>query len=787
MKSEIRNPKSESSSKPEIRKRARFFGHSVFGFRASFGFRPSDFGFLQLLVAGCLLFSFAIRADEIADISVSPHAIYTGNTFHGYAEMRVTLENDSPKPHTVTLVYPNNGYGNSGNCIGRMSRTVTLAPAATEVVSLLQPPLPARGDGSIRVEVDGRKEGEVRAPNANNHCAFYSRGTLTATVFISRSLDYDAVAHLFQATSGAFTAAKATGPPDGGGLGGGYNPNCWMPDTRSYGRTNWLELDYTPPQVITKITVFSKQPLPGAGTIELIGVSGTNLLAISMASRHMTASGRATSWGYGAETEFTCATSSEPVKTLRLTFGKTPPYNIAIDAVEITGPSGGQWASDARASSDNSASASSYAPGSVTADTVQSLRAESPVSEWSENWLAYSPFDAIVINAADFNAMPPAVLSAIGNYVQAGGNVVLLGKSELPESWHPAQTKKMHDGSEFEIGFGSVFVFGSENPAALNTAAVHRLRETVRDTVHYFQNLPDNGQAANAAMPVVENLKIPTRGIVVIMLAFIIVIGPVNMIYLSRIKRRTWMLWTIPAISFATTLMVFAYSLLREGITPDTRIAGLTVLDQASHQAATIGGEAFYCPLTPSGGLRFDFATEATPLVSSDYGPGSPREVDWTQSQHFEHGWISARVPVHFHLRKAETRRERIQVLNESGKLELVNSLGAPIKSLWFADADMNVYQASNVAAGDKGGLILSTQLPSSEKSGVNGLLRDVGFAAPPDLLGGNAGKYLRPNTYIAVLDGNPFIENALGSAASAKRTKSSAVVFGILAPDEKD
>ncbi|HEX4349818.1 MAG TPA: hypothetical protein VH251_05505, partial [Verrucomicrobiae bacterium] len=66
-----------------------------------------------------LHFAFFIsfcRADEIADISVSPHAIYTGNTFHGYAEMLVTLENDSPKPRTITLVYPNNGYGNSGNC-----------------------------------------------------------------------------------------------------------------------------------------------------------------------------------------------------------------------------------------------------------------------------------------------------------------------------------------------------------------------------------------------------------------------------------------------------------------------------------------------------------------------------------------------------------------------------------------------------------------------------------------------------------------------------------------------
>ena len=79
------------------------------------------------------------------------------------------------------------------------------------------------------------------------------------------------------------------------------------------------------------------------------------------------------------------------------------------------------------------------------------------------------------------------------------------------------------------------------------------------------------------------------------------------------------MLWTIPAISFVTTLIVFAYSLLREGITPDTRIAGLTFLDQPNHHAATVGVTAFYCPLTPSGGLKFDYETEATPLIQSGY------------------------------------------------------------------------------------------------------------------------------------------------------------------------
>ena len=291
-----------------------------------------------------------------------------------------------------------------------------------------------------------------------------------------------------------------------------------------------------------------------------------------------------------------------------------------------------------------------------------------------------------------------------------------------------SQKKTLRGGAEYDRGFGRCLAFSSENPAALDPKSIQTLRDTVREAARYWQGLPGNSGAANAALPVVENLKIPTRGIVIIMLVFIIVIGPVNMIYLNRIKRRTWMLWTIPAISFGSTLLVFAYSLLREGVTPDTRITGLTVLDQPSHRAATIGGMAFYCPLTPSGGLNFDYGTEATPLVQTGYGSGNSREVDWTQAQHFQRGWVAARVPAHFHLRKSETRRERIQVVNENGKLQVVNGLGAEIKSLWIADADMNFYQADNVAAGQKAGLIAAKPPLATEKSGANGLLRDLSF-----------------------------------------------------------
>ena len=728
------------------------------------------------MVAALFLAASLQGAEQFGDVLVAPQAMYTGNTFHGYAEIRVALENHSPgRAHEVTLILPNRAW-NNGNSIDRLSRTVTLAPGARVTVSLLQPPLPANGDGSIRVEVDHHNEGMVRAPNANDHMAGYSRAS-QPVVFISRNLDSEAVERVLDANRGGFTAAMATGAPDAGS-GGGYQTRAWMPDTRNYGSTNWLELDYATPLAADKITIYQTGSFAATGEIRLTGVSGTNLARLPLSAGRIAPGG-------GRTVEFTLPATAEPVKTLRLNFGTTPPYNIAIDAVQISGPSGSAaWAAEAHASSDNSAQSASYGPRAGPTDAPESLRAELPVSELSENWLAYTPFDAVVLCAADFNSMPSGVLAALGNYLQSGGNIFISGRDDLPETWRGSQKTSLDDGFAYHAGLGICVVSPAKNFSNLSPKTVSFVRNTVNNSAHYWQSLPDDSGAANAAFPVVANVKIPVRGIVFIMLAFVVLIGPVNLILLNRWKKRTWMLGTVPAISFATTLLVFVYSLLREGITPDVRITGLTVLDQAGHHATTVGAAAFYCPLTPSQGLHYHEETEVTPLAHVGYDrSGTAREVDWTQAQHLGRGWVSARVPAYFHLRKSEARRERLQLENENGQWQVLNGLGAPIKSLWLADAGGKIYQAHNLAAGQKAGLIAASHARVSGQLGAGALFQEIGFATHLNGLGGDTDKYLRPGTYIAELDGNPFIENALGAAASPKRTRTAAVVYGLLDP----
>jgi hypothetical protein len=597
---------------------------------------------------------------------------------------------------------------------------------------------------------------------------------IPSTVLVSRSLNYDDLSRALKSDHNGFSADMAVGAPDARGS-RGMVPNAWMPDPGS--GSHWLELDYEKPVRAERLLLHETVGIPPGGEILLIGSSGTNVARIPISS---TRGGTRP----GTAREFSFPLTVEPVKTVRFNFGSTYGGSISVDAVGLVGPdsSGTVWASAARASSEASYSAGGVPHPAIGREPNLLLRAEVPVNEWSETWLSYTPFDGIALNAADLRSMPPAVQNAIWRYTEAGGNLFLLGNAQIPDSWRGASKTALEGGECLDAGFGRCFLFATDKVADLKPSAVKDMTDKIQSAARIWQMTPDEG-SANSSFPVVENVKIPVRGIVFIMLAFVITIGPVNIFFLSRKNRRTWLLWTIPAISFVTSLVVFAYSMFREGVTSDVRIEGFTLLDQGARRATTHGITAFYCPLTPGGGLTFGSETEATPFIEvGDYRRGNSREVDWTQAQHLQRGWVTARVPAHFGLRKSETRRERIQLEPAGAQLSAVNGLGASVRSLWVADQAGRVFTATNIVAGQKAILLQSGDTPKvTQRLGFRALAEQVGFSQLAGFSATNAVAYLLPGTYIAELETNPFLENGLGVRAKSARTKSRSVVYGIL------
>ena len=741
---------------------------------------------LPVLIASLFLFAVPAFADHFGDIDVTAITLANGNTYHGYHEFRFLIENHSTKfTRKVTLIFPDRSY-NGGDSVSRLSRTVQVGPESRAMVPLWQPPLSINGNNQLRVLVDDDEAGAMNLPDPTRHMAMgtyamrrYPYGSYggglpaTATaILVSRSLNFDDMNHAFNAKTGGgdYSALMATGAPDSPARSGLVN-TAWMP-APGVPAPHWLELDYSSPQPAKGVRIYFTTQIPAGMQISIRAASGTNLYHTNMP---------ATRTGRFGNIEIPFPQTTEDVKTVRVEFPGPGSSNIGIDAVELIGASSSAWASSARASSEATGVYGPSMGGTMPTHTL--LRSELPIPEWSEAWLSYTPYDAIALSATDLKTLSPAAFSALWSYIECGGNVVVLGGTEVPAPWRAFAKTNLDHGEVRMIGLGRCYAFDSDRISAVSSSNLKRIAEVVDKSGNMWQSLP-NLDDANRSFPVVENYRVPVRSTVFIMLLFVLAIGPANLIVLSRMNRRVWLLWTIPAISFLTCLMVFGYSYIREGVTPDTRISGVTLLDQANRRAATIGVTAFYCPLTPSQGLFFSSETEATPLLEAvNYGRGTSREVDWTQAQHLGHGWVSARVPAHFYLRKAETRRERLEIESQNGQTTVVNGLGATIKSLWLADGGSHVFVATNIPAGQKILLAASMDtLKKDEQSGPRGLLEKCG--AQGDISDGTP--FLQPNTYVAELDGNPFIENGLGAKAQSARTKSHAVVFGTLEPPAK-
>jgi hypothetical protein len=433
---------------------------------------------------------------------------------------------------------------------------------------------------------------------------------------------------------------------------------------------------------------------------------------------------------------------------------------------------------------------------------VSYLTYKSPMPEWSGNWLSYSGYDAVIISADELRLAPDVVSSALWRYVECGGSMVIIGDWEIPGQWRSRRVKSVEVEEEksgvawkkfsqplpeaaqnYNVGFGNVTI--------IDAAGVKSILPEQWGAIKFGWKGSHTGGKAyrdivdiNKDFPVIERIGIPVRGLFVLMFMFVIVIGPINLIWLARRRRKIWMLWTVPAIALVTCLTVTGFALFSEGVSAMSRAESFTILDESSHRASTIGWMAFYAPLTPSEGLHFSYDTEltsVTPEVGYSFRRGGNRTIDLSNDQHLDSGWIMARVPVYFKYRKSETRRERLTIRQEGdGAISVVNVLGADIRELWLADRNGKVYSASRIRAGAEAKLSPSPLTLVENKAGLRELFTADDWLGKMKEVDANPQRFLAPGCYLAKLDASPFVEEGLKNVATRKGR---ALVYGISAP----
>lgn len=401
-----------------------------------------------------------------------------------------------------------------------------------------------------------------------------------------------------------------------------------------------------------------------------------------------------------------------------------------------------------------------------------------PVENWSNNWLAYSRYDGVVVTADELKRMPAGVRSALWQYVETGGFLFVIGPADLHGLSAVTETVPDAGWTRINAGFGQCLISPETDYKKWNLAQFQKLNLEWSRIVSSWSD-PQRGTAdANGIFPVVDDLGIPVKGLFVLMFLFTMAIGPINLLILSRLKRRIWLLWTTPLISLATCLAVFGYMLVSEGWEGRLRTETVTLLDETTHRATTLGWTGVYSPLTPSDGLHFSSETEVIPQRFFDDFRGGARSctIDWSQDQHFAAGWVEARVPAHFKVRKSEMRRERVTLHREAdGNWSMVNGLGTTIHRFWFADAKGQFHTAEDIAPGARAPLKRTekeTQVVATNWS----LSLSGSWMSQAKELPVRAEHYLRPGNYLAEVDDSPFLEDPL---RNAKKRKAHALIVG--------
>jgi hypothetical protein len=418
------------------------------------------------------------------------------------------------------------------------------------------------------------------------------------------------------------------------------------------------------------------------------------------------------------------------------------------------------------------------------------VRSDLPLTEWSRNWLGYTRYDGIVVTVRELEAAPE-VRPALWRSTEAGGFLLIVAPGAdprplLPKSWIEDPLARGLGGTHYEAGFGRCSV-RLDDMAEWDEDTKDHLRTSWTETSGPFQG----GQGvtgANEVFPVLDDTGIPVRGLFVLMVAFAVAIGPVNLWLLDRKKKRILLLVTVPAVSLLTCAAVFGTMLAVEGWYGRRRIEAITLLDQGAHRATTLGWTGFYTPVTPADGLHFSRDTELTAFNAVEQrgmvgGQSHSYTMDWTDGQDLPRGWVTARIPAFFALRKSEAnRRERITVDRTPSGLEVTNALGVPIRKLILADAEGKLHEATDIGEGQKVPLRpTGKSLDDADRQPLSMVFNGswgAGWPAAAAAVEHSPPRFLRPRRYIAILDECPFVERAL-HRSHTRRAKTK--VYGIL------
>jgi len=321
-----------------------------------------------------------------------------------------------------------------------------------------------------------------------------------------------------------------------------------------------------------------------------------------------------------------------------------------------------------------------------------------------DDWRAWSGYDCVMMTDGDWTAALPGARNALLAWVRLGGHLVIFSETSTAASLGLPQ-----DTSFGTITFkpiGSSLTLDPPVTVALASSTVpnhQSLREDYSSTWPLQQYF--GGQSFNYAL------------FIIVLIAFGVMVGPVNLFVFAKSGRRHRLFITTPLISLAASLLLIALILLQDGFGGrGMRAVLMEVRPDNNENAAYIHQEQFSRTGVLTGGrFKLDENVSLSPVPIADsrwarltnsvsyhfsrnqanysLNPADGKLAaggDWFQSRSEQGHQLDAVVPT----------RGRLELAAAAGEPELLSTFEFPLETVFYLDSAKQWWRAENVQPG---------------------------------------------------------------------------------------
>lgn len=219
---------------------------------------------------------------------------------------------------------------------------------------------------------------------------------------------------------------------------------------------------------------------------------------------------------------------------------------------------------------------------------------------------------------------------------------------------------------------------------------------------HGFSQIRRNDTYWNWLIPDVGMPPVTT--FLILITLFAVVIGPINFVFLRRVKRLYLVLVTVPLGAFLVTGALVAYAVVSDGLGVKLRQRSLVHLDQRTGEVLSLSKQTYYASLTPSGGMVLPDETavfEIQPLAGyNNRSNEQDRRLQWLDEegeQRLTAGYLRPRIQMQYMLTYNDTTKARLRIRETSEGIDVTNELGGELTQLIVVDSQGRFFRGENV------------------------------------------------------------------------------------------